>query len=117
MMTSMRLLNSRFQEPADRLPPAVGPEDLQWLIVSFVDPLLRLRLNAQEWQYLWDHFGLAGLLSLLQAEEQANWDALAEEATASEIVDGSLVAGYDPVSGLFGRYDRDTHTFEIDPLQ
>ena len=69
------------------------------------------RITREGWRFLWSYYGLDGLLEINRC---AAWfDADDDEAAAAELVRESLVAGYDPVSGLLGDYSQATQTFEL----
>ena len=69
------------------------------------------RITREGWRFLWSYYGLGALLEINRC---ADWfDATDDEAAAAELVRESLVAGYDPVSGLFGDYSEESRTFEL----
>jgi len=62
-----------------------------------------------DWRYLWAEYGLDGLIALHRG---LGWfDGLDDTAAGEELVHWSLRAGYDPVSGQFGFYNRRTGHF------
>ena len=69
------------------------------------------RVTRYGWRFLWNHYGLSGLLEL---HREAGWCYRCDdEAAAAELVRESLRSGYDPVSGLFGEYHKDAGKFEL----
>ena len=69
------------------------------------------RITREGWRFLWWTYGLDALLEI---NRYAEWfDTGDDEAAAAEMVRESLVAGYDPVSGLFGEYSEQSRTFEL----
>lgn len=72
---------------------------------------LDLAIGAREWKHLFGHYGLTGLIDL--AKQRGNWpDDATETTVADAIVNESLQAGYDPVSGLIGKLREQTGQFE-----
>jgi hypothetical protein len=69
------------------------------------------RITREGWRFLWYCYGLDGLLAINRYAGWFNVDD--DEAAAGEIVRESLLAGYDPVSGLFGDYSAESRTFEL----
>jgi len=68
-------------------------------------------LTPQGWKYLWSHYGLQGLIDLAR---RGDWpESAGDEEVADALVRESLAAGYDPVSGQFGRLDENTKAFEL----
>ena len=72
---------------------------------------LDAQLSRQGWRYLWSHYGLQGLITFARRSGWPNCDP--DDAVAEALVFESLVAGYDPVSGMFGEYDQETETFHV----
>lgn len=69
------------------------------------------RITRAGWRFLWQYYGLDGLLAV---NRYAGWfDVDDDEVAAGELVRESLVSGYDPVSGLFGDYSEESQTFEL----
>ena len=69
------------------------------------------RITCDGWRFLWWTYGLNGLLEI---NRYAEWfDVDDDERAAADLVRESLVAGYDPVSGLFGEYSPESQTFEL----
>ena len=69
------------------------------------------RITRDGWRFLWWTYGLNGLLEI---NRYAEWfDTGDDERAAADLVRESLVAGYDPVSGLFGEYSPQSQTFEL----
>jgi len=72
---------------------------------------LDAEVDARGWQHLFGRFGLHGLIDLAKGR-RAGWPAASsEETVADAIFSESLDAGYDPVSGLIGRYVKETKQF------
>ena len=68
-------------------------------------------VDAQGWKHLFTRFGLEGLIDLAK-NRQAGWpDRTTDEVVAEAIVSESLDAGYDPVSGLIGTFEKETRRF------
>ena len=71
---------------------------------------LDAQVDARGWKHLFSRYGLDGLIDL--AKRRGGWpDATRDEAVAEAIVSESLDAGYDPVSGLIGRFANDPRRF------
>ena len=72
---------------------------------------LDLQVGASEWKHLFREYGLTGLIDL--AKQRGNWpDDATDTNVAEAIVNESLEAGYDPVSGLIGEFKEQTRQFE-----
>jgi len=62
----------------------------------------RAQITAEGWRFLFAEYGLSGLLAI---NRRAGWvDASDERETAEALVTRSLIAGYDPVTGVFRGY-------------
>jgi hypothetical protein len=72
--------------------------------------ILRASITRQGWKFLWNRYGLDGLLELGRrlAWPDQGYDP---EQAARQLWYGALIAGYDPVSGLFGAYDETDGAF------
>ena len=103
-----------YQNPAPRGTPYFDRDlsDPEKAVEVFAYAHLSLaRITREGWRFLWLCYGLDGLL---QINRHAGWfDAEDDEAAAGELVRESLMSGYDPVSGLYGDYSRETRTFEL----
>jgi len=72
---------------------------------------LDLQVSACGWKHLFSRYGLTGLIDF--ARQRGDWPADTTEATVAEaIMNESLEAGYDPVSGLIGELKKGTRQFE-----
>lgn len=72
---------------------------------------LDLQVDAGGWKHLFSRYGLEGLIDL--ARSRGGWPEKTQEVTVAEaIVNESLEAGYDPVSGLIGEFKKETRRFE-----
>jgi hypothetical protein len=57
----------------------------------------RAQITAEGWRFLWSSYGLRGLLDI---NREADWfDPEDDHAAAEQLVNRSLIEGYDPVSG------------------
>src|SRR3954469_19665876 len=57
----------------------------------------RAQITAEGWRFLWSSYGLRGLLDI---NRDAGWfDPEDDHAAAEQLVNRSLIEGYDPVSG------------------
>jgi hypothetical protein len=66
---------------------------------------------GRDWQKLWEEYGLEGLLEM---HRRFGWFAgVSDRQAARTLVEWSLAAGYDPVSGLLGTYNRQNGTFSL----
>jgi len=62
----------------------------------------RAQVTAQGWRFLWNQYGLKGLIEI---NREAGWFETQDEVEAAEqLVSRSLIAGYDPVSRTFRGY-------------
>ena len=69
------------------------------------------RITREGWRFLWWTYGLEALLEM---NRYAEWfDVNDDERAAADMVRESLIAGYDPVSGLYGEYSAESRTFEL----
>ncbi len=69
-------------------------------------------LSRETWQYLWQRFDLAGLIEL---HRRSGWfDDQTDEQLAAQLVEWSVTAGYDPVSGRFGWIDSADGQFRLE---
>ena len=69
------------------------------------------RITREGWRFLWWTYGLEALLEM---NRYAEWfDVNDDERAAAVMVRVSLLAGYDPVSGLYGEYSQESRTFEL----
>lgn len=93
-------------------PPAPDLNDPAHVAALFGDVRqLDVQVSACGWKHLFRQYGLTGLIDL--ATKQGDWPADATEVTVAEaIVNESLEAGYDPVSGLIGELKKETRQFE-----
>ena len=67
------------------------------------------QLDRDGWQYLWRRYGLAKLIEIAR---RSGWlEASSNEEAARQLIERSLDAGYDPVSGLFGELEPRTRQF------
>jgi hypothetical protein len=69
------------------------------------------RFTPDGWQFLWNCFGLSGLIEI--ARRGDCFESMDEKQIADEVVRRSMLAGYDPVSGFFGNYCEAENTFEL----
>jgi hypothetical protein len=69
------------------------------------------KITREGWRHLWGLFGLNGLIVI--ARQSECFESADDEELAGEIIRRSLIAGYDPVSGLFGAYAEKSNTFEL----
>jgi hypothetical protein len=69
-------------------------------------------VNAQRWQHLFSRYGLEGLIDLAKSRRTGWPEKTTDETVADAIVNESLNAGYDPVSGLIGTVRKPTREFE-----
>ncbi len=68
-------------------------------------------VTRETWQLLFARYGLDGLLEI---NRPVGWfDPTDDEQAAAEMFQTALVAGYDPVSGLFGEYRQHSQSFEL----
>ena len=57
----------------------------------------RAQITAEGWRFLWSSYGLRGLLEI---NREADWfDPEDDHDAAEQLVNRSLIEGYDPVSG------------------
>jgi hypothetical protein len=57
----------------------------------------RAQITAEGWRFLWSSYGLRGLLEINRA---ADWfDPQNDNDAAEQLMNRSLIEGYDPVSG------------------
>jgi hypothetical protein len=70
------------------------------------------KITREGWQFLWNTFGLNGLVSIARAGECFE-EMSEDEQIAEELIRRSMIAGYDPVSGFFGIYSETENTFEL----
>jgi len=57
----------------------------------------RAQITAEGWRFLWSSYGLRGLLDI---NREADWfDPENDHDAAEQLVNRSLIEGYDPVSG------------------
>jgi hypothetical protein len=69
-------------------------------------------ITREGWQFLWNTFGLAGLIGIAKAGECFG-ETADDQQIADELIRRSMLAGYDPVSGFFGTYCEAENTFEL----
>ena len=68
-------------------------------------------VNRETWQLLFARWGLEGLLEI---NRPIGWfDPTDDERAAAQMFQAALMAGYDPVSGLFGEYREHSGSFEL----
>ena len=71
---------------------------------------LDAELTPAGWKHLWSRYGLEGLIDLARGADFP--PSTPDDEVADALVRESLAAGYDPVSGQFGRFDEQCRTFE-----
>ncbi len=69
------------------------------------------RITAEGWKFLRTTYGLDGLTAVVRRSESFE-DRIVRDVT-DQLVKQSLLAGYDPVSGFFGRYSEEENSFEL----
>ena len=69
------------------------------------------RFTQHGWKYLWDSFGLSGLIAI--GRRRGLFEDVSNAEVVIELIQQSQEAGYDPVSGFFGTYIPQTHSFEL----
>ena len=68
-------------------------------------------LTPDGWKHLWSRYGLEGLIDL--ARGAGFPDDAGDADVAGALVEESVAAGYDPVSGRFGECDETSETVEL----
>ena len=104
--------------------PAVDPDTPSQVAGLFADARrMDIEVDAQRWKHLFSRYGLEGLIDLARSR-RAGWpEKTSDETVAEAIVSDSLDAGYDPVSGLIGRFEKQSRRFEpqrrmgVSPMQ
>ena len=74
---------------------------------------LDAELTPQGWKHLWSRYGLEALIDLARGADFP--PSTGDDEVADALMRESLAAGYDPVSGEFGRFDEQCRTFEPVP--
>src|SRR3712207_2608086 len=113
----MKFRNARFvwyEDPGPDWTQGAGPSRGEDPFGDLLDRdrLLHAPMSREAWKLLWDRYGLDGLLELVRPDGGDGPGADGgpggrrgdDERLAAALVGRSLAAGYDPVSGLFGRY-------------
>ena len=69
------------------------------------------RITADGWKFLWTYYGLDGLIAL--ARRGDCFDDASDREVTDQLIRQSMIAGYDPVSGFFGKYSEEANEFEL----